>query len=221
MIQPVLDQLNDSFLDKVGNALGAVGEFLAAIGEWLVDVLEQVLQWLSDLVIVVLALALVVFAFVLLSIPAALGLMTWDQVLDAGIGATMILLKGSPPPRACPVVRGRQRDARDEVHRVQCRVVHGRPVLQRPHGGSRRGLRRRSRQDGRPDRPCRHRTRRAADLARDPAQHAGLGARERHGAANDLGSNLALMLAPRRRPRTSGWCSRPWRTPASGPTTTS
>ncbi|MFF3065537.1 hypothetical protein ACFVQ3_13340 [Oerskovia sp. NPDC057915] len=96
-IRPVLDQLDDSFGDKVGAFFAPVGDFLAMVDQWLADVLEQVLQWLSDVVVVVLALALVVCAFVVYSIPALLGWVTWDQVLDAGIGATMILLKGLAP----------------------------------------------------------------------------------------------------------------------------
>ncbi|MBD7952090.1 hypothetical protein [Oerskovia rustica] len=96
-IRPVLDQLNDSFGDKVGAFFAPVGDFLAMVDQWLADVLEQVLQWLSDVVVIVLAFALVVLAFVVYSIPALLGWVTWDQVLDAGIGATMILLQGLAP----------------------------------------------------------------------------------------------------------------------------
>ncbi|RXR25397.1 hypothetical protein EQW78_10135 [Oerskovia turbata] len=96
-IRPVLDQLDDSFGDKVGAFFAPVGDFLAMVDQWLADVLEQVLQWLSDVVVIVLAIALVAFSFVVYSIPALLGWVTWDQVLDAGIGATMILLKGLAP----------------------------------------------------------------------------------------------------------------------------
>ncbi|MFJ2298677.1 hypothetical protein [Oerskovia paurometabola] len=96
-IQPVLDQLNDSFGDKVGAFFAPVGDFLAMIDTWIDSVLEQVLQWLSDLVIVVLALTVLVTAFVLYSLSVLFGVMTWDQVLDAGIGATMLFLKGLAP----------------------------------------------------------------------------------------------------------------------------
>lgn len=84
-IDQILGELNDSWWDRVA-------DFFSTIGDFLLDALEQVLQWVSDIIIVVLAIvaiALVVLIGVLV--------LPWDQIdinnlIDHGIALGMGIL---------------------------------------------------------------------------------------------------------------------------------
>ena len=77
-INPALEALNDSFLDKVGAALEDIGGFLAAVGEWIVKILDTIITTVLLLVMVVVAIV------VILSVVLSIALVYFIYLLATG-----------------------------------------------------------------------------------------------------------------------------------------
>jgi len=95
-IDPVLAALDDSFLDRVGAAIEDLGGFLAAVGEWIAKILDTVITALLLVVMAVVAIVVVlalvlssygVFLLVLLANGASL-----DDVVEMLVGIALVVV---------------------------------------------------------------------------------------------------------------------------------
>lgn len=95
-INPALEALNDSFLDKVGAALEDIGAFLAAVGEWIVKILDTVITTVLLLVMVVVAIVVilsVVFSIALVYFLFLLATGTsLDEIVEILVGVALAVV---------------------------------------------------------------------------------------------------------------------------------
>ncbi|GGH42921.1 putative T7SS-secreted protein [Microbacterium album] len=96
LIEPVLEALNDGFWDDWNGFWRGVGDFFAGAGEWIASFAEWVFTALATLVTALIVLAVALTALSLLLAPGfALTLLatgtTPEQVLDAVIAASLAL----------------------------------------------------------------------------------------------------------------------------------
>lgn len=216
-IRPALGQLNDGFLDFVGSLIGGIGDFLAGVAEWIAKILDTVLTTILLIVMVVVAivvmLAAIVVLFPVLLALLASGAMSLDEIVEVLIGITLVVVPLltaavallmlrealTPTPKVTPVApaggrlvqKGDHTDYEylfdrngmlDEqggkdntvVEIVQVLDEHGAPVLD---------------ENGNP-------VWRVTLPSTQDWQLGMGGAFGDNGAVNDLGSNLALILAP-------------------------
>ncbi|MCU1513751.1 MAG: hypothetical protein JWO10_841 [Microbacteriaceae bacterium] len=80
-IQPALDELNDSFMDRVAAALGDLGDFFAAIGEWIAKFLTDIL-FAIIVIVVALVVVIIVLSFVLSIVGLVLGILLLTGVIQ-------------------------------------------------------------------------------------------------------------------------------------------
>jgi hypothetical protein len=216
-ILPVLEELNDGVLDNVGGVLDDIADFAGGVARWVSEVLETILAALAVIVIalVVIALALVVIVVLgamLALVPAlqlalAAGVLTPDQLLDGFLATALAILptlniflatvlsiealKPTPPMRFTGTQRVPTTSPEDghEYTPYEQALLHAGLVDSK--GGSDttqvQVIRVGTDTDGKP-------IWRVVVPSTQDWEGYGFGADG--GAANDLGSNLTLMLSP-------------------------
>ncbi|QEO10645.1 hypothetical protein [Protaetiibacter larvae] len=211
-IRPVLDALNDSLLDKVGAALKDMGSFLLAVGEWVARILDTVLTGVLLAVMVVVALVVILTALAIL-IPTFLILLATgtspDDLVEILIGiaiavvplltpvvaALMLREAATPTPTVVPTKPlGGQLVQKEPAERYEYLFTNNN-VIDKAGGDSSTVVEivQVLNPDGTP----------ALDENGKPIWRVTLPSTQDwqvpggdHGAVNDLGSNLALILTP-------------------------
>lgn len=217
-IRPALEALNDSVLEQIGAVFDGAVDFLAAVAHWIAAVLDTVISTLVLAVAAILAVVIVVVLWLALSPLLAVLLLTgaagWEDILEVFIGVAIVLvplifpainyllikeaLTPTPPVVPRPPLDGVQvrREGVDDyaylfhnngrldteggvdstvVEIVQVLNADGSPALD--ENGN----------------PIWRVTLPSTQDWQLPGLSEGIGD---HGGANDLGSNLALILSP-------------------------
>lgn len=95
-ISPVLGQLNDSLLDHFSSFVEGLGAFIAGVAEWIAKILDTIITSVLLVIMVVVALVILVVALValfpILALLLATGAMTLNEILEFLIGITLVLL---------------------------------------------------------------------------------------------------------------------------------
>ncbi|MGI6878374.1 WXG100 family type VII secretion target [Microbacterium sp. gxy059] len=191
LIEPILGALDDGWWAQVG-------DFFSSIGDWLLDAFEQLVMWVSDLIVAALALVAILVVVIIGVLVVPIGDIDLNHLVDRGIALTMGLLgalHGVLVPAIWFEIGG-------ETPRMNLTEVwHGAADPAHRYRDLFESIRQLDRDGG-------------TDSTRVEIVHVGV---DEHGndiwrvlppstqdwellfdtpAANDLGSNLALMLAP-------------------------